>query len=545
MPGKLLLYKKEWTQNLILYIFPFPFVIILIGLRFSGQLSLIPSQMLPIITISVPLVLAIAYGLQGFDVEENAQTRDFLLVKPLSVWQIIMEKWFAGFGTVLVWTLGFIFGAQPQLWTWPLLTSVSTWVGILLIYAVILTYSSSFLAGIWIKGPKKLLVAGGFSLVTFAVFFITWSSWTTVLWHSSIDPFIASTTFMLTGVSTCILIICVTLLTIVWILRQRPRLQEDKTFLSVLLLLLVFPLFSISFNLFQKPALRVAYFAGMDLFGSDPAFWIEDGLWRPNSSTLAVISSNNALGLTKLGEKPRIIYRGKIGQNQKLADLAWSPNGAHLAFRSGTRLFVWFKGQPHPIDIGEGSSPCWSQDSTSLVFAKSVEIRPLKTINGTFNLHHIELFKADFVKSIAEPYRSLDLESPQWFWDSKQNAFYTLLSDGHWLNISKKQPKVLRLPQFQPNEVIITSRLIPDLKNNRLLISTYSYPKSLLKKNIDFSKVTLRTYIHTLDKAKFILLSESPATKYTNIIPNSDFSQALWGRNGSYQLKPFSQGGAF
>ena len=85
------LLKKEFRQNYLIYIIP---IVIWFGLylvKFQ-QMGLITATWQNILAIAVPIALAISYGLQSFDLEENGQTRDFLLTRPLAVSEIIHAK---------------------------------------------------------------------------------------------------------------------------------------------------------------------------------------------------------------------------------------------------------------------------------------------------------------------------------------------------------------------------------------------------------------------------------------------------------------------
>lgn len=536
MSSKLVLFKKEWMQNRFLYMFPLPFAFLLVSLRISGHLALIPSWVFDIMAFAVPLILAIAYGLQGFDVEEDAQTRDFLLVKPLTVWRIVIEKFFAGLVILLFWTCLFAFTTYPKVWTWPIYNEVASWIGFLLVVTVLLTYGASFLGGLWVKGPKKLLAAGGLSILSFIIFFGTLSSIATLLWHTrGLHPTISSMVFFITGLLIFGFLLCCIGFTMVWILRQRPQLQEDKPFLCILALVCLLPITSVSANLLQRPVLRIAYFAGLEIFGLDEPFWVEDGAWQSESRAVAVVGANNTLGFAQIGSKPYILYRGHSEQNP-ISDLAWSPDGNYLAFRDGDQLLVWTKELKEPINLLEGSSPCWSRDSQSLVFVKNITQIQVQTPKGPINLQRLELYKADFKRNIAEPYQTLEIPSNTWSWDSISNRFYTFLSDGHLIAMGHEKPLIFQIPELNPEEFIFMGRILPDFENNSLMLLTYSTDTSNLNDNPNYSKVNLRLYRFDIADSQFHIIMETTALKHSSVIMGQDLS--FWGHNGVFQVIP-------
>ena len=63
------------------------------------------------------------------------------------------------------------------------------------------------------------------------------------------------------------------------------------------------------------------------------------------------------------------------GVSDQVTDIAWSPSGEYIAFTSAAQgephLFYTFAlGQGSPVDLGPGSSPAWSPDSSSLAYIR-------------------------------------------------------------------------------------------------------------------------------------------------------------------------------
>ncbi len=77
------------------------------------------------------------------------------------------------------------------------------------------------------------------------------------------------------------------------------------------------------------------------------------------------------------------------GESDQVTDLVWSPSGEFVAFVSAATgaphiFYIYALGQSSPTDLGPGSAPAWSPDSTSIAF-----------IGGTFPNDNISVTTID------------------------------------------------------------------------------------------------------------------------------------------------------
>ena len=462
-PGFPLL-QKEVRQNALVYSLPLPFALGLCLFRlYSG--TALPSWCLPLFSFAVPLALAIAYGLQAFDVEEDGRTRDFLLAKPLSPRRIAAEKFCIGLFVLLLWTLAFAWLGNPGLFVRPRPLPVSSWVWPMLLSSVSLAYAASFFCGLLVKGAKKILAAAFLSAAVLGWAFFAWSAWAALLLHAfplAGHPALLGALLITGGLILCLCFLGLAINGAVWLLQQRPALRQDHPLIVLLLLTAVLSAAALTADLTVQPPIRASYFAGLELFGADRPFWATEGAWRPDGGVMALACSDGGLGLARPGHKPLRIYQ-RNKNSPPPTDLAWSPDGRKIAFsQSGWVRYIDLEAGEF-YQVGRGGNPCWAADGGSFLFSREEAApRRVKTESGTITLHQIDLFRTDVGSKRVTPQPGLTSPNPYWSWDSDTDTFYLLDPAGNLRILGPKHDTLLALPGFaQRLESCFWWRILP------------------------------------------------------------------------------------
>ena len=528
-----LLLKKEFQQNSLIYLFPLPFWFVLLFLRATNGLGALPDWLVMVFVYAVPLTLAVAYGLQAFDVEEDDQTRDFLLVKPLTISRVIGEKFTLGLLITLGWSILLVLSLKPSLFEWPKVFAVSSWVFGLLFIAITLTFGASFVAGVCVKGPQKLLVALVVTIGSLIWFLVTWSSLVTFILHNhflSTYPWSVTTLFYLSGLIFAISALSFHLIITNWILQQRPQLREDRPFFTVLIIIVLCPLLSIGMNLCINTPIRGAYFVGAELFGLDPSFWPIDGVWSPDGTCIAVSGSANRIGLARIGSKPELIYQGKQEGEKKVTDLTWSPDSKNLAFCEAGQIYILNLKDKKRIWVGSGSSPFWSVSSDELVFTHESSARTeLETSHGKIPIHNIVIFRADLTTGTVSPYTDIKSDGFNWAWNSLNEDIYIVSPYGQLYIYSENSTIPLPLPEFDNNERIFLTQYAFDPDRNEYKLTVFSMPPS-------GNREAISAYYYSFDylTSQLKLIHKIPRFSYSGLILNHKNGDVLYNLNTTY-----------
>ncbi|MGE5550430.1 MAG: TolB family protein [Bacteroidota bacterium] len=525
------LLRKEFRQNLLVYLTPLPILFLVLFLRARGDFADPESWLYTVFTLAVPLTLAVAFGLQAFDIEVNAQTRDFLLVKPLSTGRIVREKFGLGWLILIFWTAAFNLAVDPTYLSWAAPMPVSTWLGAIIFCWATLVYGASYLVGLLVPGPKKMLLASLVGAAAVAWHFLTWSSWTTFLVHRS---FFISRSAMLTmlfyalGMAAFAAIMGLLLTLTAWFLRGRPALGRNRVFRFSLLTAFFLLLTGLVADFGFPAPIRAADFLGLELFDLEQPFWTNAGAWRPDGKMLAVAGPDGALGLAAPGGKPRLIYKGQAAEGLTIEDLSWSPDGKKLAFSYDGAVYVLRLGEEQPVLLGQGSSPCWARTSDAVLYTEASSPWRERRNGATITLYRLNLRKADLASGRSAPFAQLVVQGTTWYWDSATNdfMFVDIFGQVHVLRGGADQP--VPLPGLHGSVSWHRFHPLPG-KDDRYLIAVISLI------GLDREEYDVHCYEFDARTLRVDYLRKLPGQRLTNLILDPATGSCLIGHNGVYR----------
>ncbi|HHZ20457.1 MAG TPA: hypothetical protein GX391_08135 [Firmicutes bacterium] len=530
-----LLLKKELHQNSLFYLFPLPFVLALAVLKITCAFAGLP-WLIPLFSVGVPFTLAVAYGLQAFDIEEDQQTRDFLLVKPLSILRIVTEKYLIGLTILLFWAVTFWWLCGSSYFELPQALSVGSWAGWLILAGIILTYSCSFLAGLWIQGPKKLLAVLLLTPLMLGWAFLAWSSWATFFLHNFtlqqtswvIPLFLIVIAFAVSGS-----IILLTFQTVIWLLQQRPSLRETPGLTCSILPPVLLLLLGLLLNLALAVPLRISNFIGAELFGLEkPAFWTLEGAWNPRNNLLAVSGPNYRIALASLGKTPKVLYQSDTEKKGIIPVLAWSPRGDLLAFEEDGKIYLLnTREKQKPVWVGNGTNPCWSQTGEALLFASAESYTTeAPTKEHSILLFHQVFYHVDIKTGIVRPYLEFDAVGNHWTWDDANDAIWYVSPAGELVRVTLKEGFSFHpVPGVPSGRPIIYARFYRVNHPSPKFIVTLYYLNQNKRQHVD-------VYFYLLDPVKAMIkpLHHESGLNLTTLILHPQTGTYLLGRNGAF-----------
>lgn len=528
------LFQKELRQNGFIYLFPF--ILIITALTFQRFLSqLLSATWAKNFAIAIPVALAFSYALQAFDLEENSQTRDFLLTKPLAVSQIVKAKFFSGLVVLLPLTVLWLLALVPNLVQWPNLFNFNSFWFLAYLLFVIVVYSISFTIGAWVKGPKKLLAAIFASTLAIIWFFYGWLEFLTQLYLTSFtnSTLISLMILIITFILLIILFKCL-LVTIYSKLLNHSLLELSHRF-KTYLPLLFFPLIFYFANSFHIPEIRPFNSLFACLNGSEEPFFAVDITKQPQGNLYALTDIRGRLGLARRGETPEIIYQGEKDDNL-LSKLIWSPDGAKIAFNENGVIKVLSLSQKEPNSLINGNIAFWSSDSKVILVAAKIDSThaPAAEYQVPFNHYRLSYILPDSQASY-DLEGTLSFPGSSMFWHSSLNTILAVTDS--WeiavMNLNNGKVEMVKIPPPQKPGPIFLTKIAPSgINSYRVAIFTDLKVSRTDKKVFRYN---LLLYDFSFDK-KPILISSLRDLKFQDLLINAEEGQ-VWGSNsfGAYR----------
>lgn len=530
---QLLLWKKELRQNSLFYLFPLPFIIALAFLKLTGAATGL-SWLVPVFSVAIPFTLAVAYGLQAFDIEEDKQTRDFLLAKPLSIWRIVLEKYLIGIMVLFFWNSLFWWLTPSDLFQFPQTESVGSWSGWLIIAGVLLTYSCSFLTGLGVHGPKKLLAVLLTAPLTLAWAFLSWSSWTTILLHNFTlrqTPGLTPALVLIFALAVCSSLVFVMISAAAWLLQQRPSFREHRGLTAAIFPPIILLLTGLLLNITVATPLRTSSLIGLELFGLEKsAFWALEGDWNPKNNLLAVSGPNYRIGLADPGQKPEVLYQSNSKNQGIIHAPTWSPNGNYLAFEEEGKIYVLNAHEKSaPIWIGDGTNPCWDHLGNALLFLSAEShAKQIQTEYGPLLIFHQLYYRADLKTSMVRPHLEFDAEGNHWTWDDTKDTIWYVSPAGKLISANLNGVSSHPILNTPSDQRLIYAKFYRINHASPKFIVTLYY--------INQNKQHIDVYFHLLDPDKPVItpLHKELGLDLTTLIFHPQTGSYLIGKNGAF-----------
>ena len=526
------LFKKELRQNIFIYLFPL--VMIVTALAFQKVLEqILAATWAKNFAIAIPVALAFSYALQAFDLEEDSQTRDFLLTKPVSGTEIILAKYFSGLVVLLPLTVLWQLALVPELVQWPDPLNINSFSFLTYLFLVILVYSFSFATAPWVNGPIKLLPAILLSCLGTIWFFYGWFQLLTL---SYLVPVTNEIPFFLTILIALALLVFLIKMLFVSIRHHLlnhsfPQLISG---LKIHLLILLFPLIINAFNWANSPEVRPFNSISACLNGSEEPFFSVDISKQPQGESYALTDVRGRLGLVGRGETPTVIYQGKKDNSNLLSKLIWSPNGDMIAFNENGTIKVISLTQAEPVRLIEGDVAFWSADSKTLLVATKVD--PVQAENYPVPFNHYRLSYVSLAtKESYELPGNLAFPGTSMFWDSTLNVVIAVTDFWQvaFMNLNNGTVEMVQLPPPSGPKPIFLTKIAP-LENDLYRIAVFSDLKTEVNQEGRFSYDFL-LYEFSVSHKTATLKAHWNNLKYQDILINPG-DNGVWGSNsfGAY-----------
>lgn len=516
------LISKEFRQNIVLYIFPFLIAFIVFILAQKNH-HLIPESFAIKLAIAISVAIALAYGIQSFDLEEKGQTRDFLIVKPISVRQIIGIKYLTGFGMCFSGGLIWLLVLAPRIIQWPSLVDLRGFMFLAIILLELIVYTISFLFGALIKGPVKIIGAFFGASITVLVFFGFWLELIKFLtWENVQELWSYILLFILTTIEIVILYQIISHLTQINLQNQSFPARK-KTLIILLSAFLVFPITFWGINSINPPVIT-PYTPLSMLLSNDTAFIAYQGAKSPVKNLYAVVDYSGRLGLLESGKTPVAVFQSPSKLKNPFQDIIWSPDGSKIAFNDNKNIYVFSVSDKKLIVSFTGKYAMWSRDSDRLLIGSVVGSNLLNTPQGKLKQNIIQLSLADFKLKTVLNMGQLKSIGLGFCWDS---ANQTILSiDPFWrfslINLKNGSVQFLNLPKKGKEKMgIFLVRIVPPSKNKTDALCQVFSTNQKHDYNIDLYRFSLINH-------SIIHQSSLKKVTYSDFFPISQGTEALY-----------------
>lgn len=524
------LFQKEIRQNGFIYLFPF--ILIITALTFQKFLAqLLSATWAKNFAIAIPVALAFSYALQAFDLEENSQTRDFLLTKPIAVSQIVISKFFSGLLVLLPLTILWQFALIPDLFRWPDLFDINSFRFFTYLLLIIISYSFSFTIGAWVKGPQKLLAAVFTSILGIVWFFFGWFEFLTLFYLAPItDKFPISLAILLITFVLLIILFKFLLVTVNGRLLNHS-LAELFSQIKNYLPLLLFPLLFYAANLFYNPEIRPFDSLFNCLNGSEEPFYAVDITKQPQANLFALTDVRGRLGIAKRGDTPTVIYRGEKKVNNLLSKPIWAPSGDKIAFNENGIIKVLSLSQKTPFSLMKGDMAFWSDDSNILLVAAKLDTTPKSAArySAPFNQYRLSYISLDS-KKYYELQGNLSFPGSSMFWRSSLNTILAITD--FWeiavMNLNSGKVEMVKMPLPPKPGPIFLTKIAPS-GNDSYRIAVFTDLKVLSGNNNSF-RYNLQLYDFSLSNQKPVLKASLKDLNFQDVLINPSSSK-IWGSN--------------
>ncbi|HYH02058.1 MAG TPA: ABC-2 transporter permease [Bacillota bacterium] len=375
MQSTMVIIKKELRQNGVILGIPY---LILIAIGLSNHREWLSPEWLEILAVAFPVALAGAYGLQAFDSEENTNTRDFLLTKPIQINEIVRPKYLLGLSALLLFTFLWQFILLPQSILLPDLFDLKSLWFSAFILIITTIYNISFITGLMVQGPKKLLIALLCGFIAAGWVFCGWCELATTLyrfeWSFRFDWL--SLMIILTATISLATIISLTGKNLTcWLLSKYPFELFSKKVYRYIAVILLFPVCFWLTNQLQKPVIQPFNSLAASFFKLESWFVAVRGFKQPQRHGYAFIDSNGRIALTKSNTqaKPEVVINPPT--QTKTNRITWAPDGNYFTFDQDGVIYAYKMARGTTTRILPGETAYWSEDNQQILVGEVVDTR--------------------------------------------------------------------------------------------------------------------------------------------------------------------------